>query len=152
MVSIHLGNPHLALLGFWEEHKVGMYSFDALQPLKGAADIEVPHVPRSIMAWSFGSGHHSQVNLLIGTGNGQLVTLRLNDTRDGIDMSSRRTISLGERPVHLCTCIADGNSVVMATGSRTVLLSSNKQRITQHHVNIKVRLVYTCIHTLTFHP
>lgn len=125
-----------------------MYSFETLQPLKGGTDIEVPHFSRSIMTWSFGSGHHSQVYLLIGTGNGQLVTLRLNNTRDGIDLSSRRTTSLGERPVRLCTCVVDGNSVVMATGNRTVLLSSNKQRITQHHVNIKVRFV--CIHLSMF--
>lgn len=114
-----------------------------MKPLKGGSDIEMPHVPRSIMAWSFGSDRHSQVYLLVGTGNGQLVSLRLNTKRDVIDMSSRRITSLGDQPVRLCAYHVDGKNVVMATGNRTVLLSPKQQRITQHHVNVKVRLICT---------
>lgn len=137
-VSIYHSEPQLVFIGFWEEHVVGTYNFDTLRPVTGVDNIEMPHVPRSIMAWSFGSGAQQQVYLLVGTGNGQLVSLRLFGKRHTIDMSSRYSTSLGDRPVRLYHCRVDGTKVAMAVGSRTVILSSNSQRIAHHHVGIKV--------------
>ena len=112
--------------------------FDALDSA-GCTKIQLPHVPRSIMAWSF-SASNDQVHLLIGTGHGQLVSLKLNYTKVlSIDMSSRRSISLGDRPVSLQRCAVDGRTVVMATGGRTIIMSWSNGRIAQHHVNVKVR-------------
>lgn len=90
------------------------------------------------MAWSFGTSKN-QFHLLAGTGNGQLVSLKLNFSKVlSIDPSSRRSTSLGDRPVSLKRCALNGSDVVMATGARTITLSWNNGRIAQHHVNVKV--------------
>lgn len=91
------------------------------------------------MAWSFGATD-KQIQLLVGTGNGLLVTLKVSSGKAAVDMSSRRSTSLGDRPVYLYRCIVDGKVVVLATGGRTIIMSWSNGRITQHHVNVKVGL------------
>ncbi|KIM30042.1 hypothetical protein M408DRAFT_22463 [Serendipita vermifera MAFF 305830] len=128
--------PTLALLGFWEDNTVHICHFSTLQMVAGSTGIQMPHVPRSIMAWSFGASAH-QIQLLVGTGNGNLVTLKVSSGKATIDMSSRRTTSLGDRPVYLYRCVVDEKTVVIATGGRTIVMSWNNGRVAQHHVNVK---------------
>jgi len=104
----------------------------------GLTKVQMSHVPRSIVMWSFGASNDN-VHLLVGTGSGQLVSFKVNTTRIlAVDMSSRRSISLGDRPVHLQICVVDNKSVVIATSIRTVIISCSNGRITQHHINVKV--------------
>lgn len=129
----------LVFIGFWNDYTVSICRFETLNPLAGAEKIEMPHVPRSIMAWQFGSGSSDHLSLLVGTGNGQIVTLKLDSNSKTVDLASRRTTSLGDRPVSLQECPVDGGRAIMAIGSRTVLMTGNNGRVMQHAVNVKVR-------------
>lgn len=126
-------------IGYWDNYIVSICRFETLNPLAGADTIEVPHVPRSIMAWQFGSGSSDYLNLLVGTGNGQLISLKLDSNSNVVDLSSRRTTSLGDRPVFLQECHTEGKRALLATGGRTVLIAERNGRILQDTVNIKVR-------------
>jgi hypothetical protein len=136
---IHPKDPsNLVFIGYWANYVVSICRFETLNPLAGADSIEVPHVPRSIMAWQFGSGSSDYLGLLIGAGNGQLLTLKLDSNSKTVALSSRRTTSLGDRPVFLQECYTHGRRAVLATGGRTVLITEKNGRILQDTVNVKV--------------
>ncbi|PVF94630.1 hypothetical protein CPB86DRAFT_765387 [Serendipita vermifera] len=135
--SVRDKGPSYVFLGFWEDYTVRICHIGDLEAYKQFGSIEMPHVPRSILASSFRSGTQERNHLFVGLGNGKLVSLRLNGSKLLSDTNSRRTISLGDRAVHVHRCLVDNNHVVMASGSRSVLLSWSNGRIQQHHVNIK---------------
>lgn len=100
-------------------------------------DIETPHTPHSVLAWNFGEKEDG-LHLLIGTGNGHIVSVKLKKNKNRLLATNRRTVILGDRPVMLHRCTIKGVEVIMATGSRAIILSWSNGRIAQHHVNVKV--------------
>ncbi|KAG8793975.1 hypothetical protein FRC16_010750 [Serendipita sp. 398] len=121
-------------LGFWQKHVIQILNTDTLERM---AEIEVPHVPLSIVPWEHDFPVVHRFHLLIGTGNGHIVTMRLRSKGASFDIGERRLIYLGERPVHLQKYVDQGKENVIATGKRAVILSRSNRSVVQHHINIK---------------
>ncbi|KAG8811741.1 hypothetical protein FRC18_003310, partial [Serendipita sp. 400] len=121
-------------LGFWQKHVVQILNTDTLERM---AEIEVPHVPLSIVPWEHDFPVVHRFHLLVGTGNGHVVTMRLRSKGSSFDIGERRLIYLGERPVHLQKYVDQGKENVIATGKRAVILSRSNRSVVQHHINIK---------------
>ena len=126
----------VAIIGFWEDFVIKICRLQNLAQV--GEDIETPHTPLSVLAWNFNENKEG-LHLLIGTGIGHIVSVKLQETKHRVVAASRRTITLGDRPVMLHRCNINGVEVIMATGSRAILLSWSNGRIAQHHVNVKVQ-------------
>lgn len=125
---------NVVVIGFWEDFLVKICQLHNLAQV--GEDIETPHTPHSVLAWNFGDRKEG-LYLLVGTGNGHILSVKLKETKNRVLATSRRTVVLGDRPVLLHRCSIAGAEVIMATGSRAMLLSWSNGRIAQHHVNIK---------------
>ncbi len=127
-------NP-IVTIGFWAEHIVKLYR---LEDLKQIGEITgLSHAPRSVLLWKFGAKNTSRLHALIGTANGNLLIAKLDVKGPNLDVKTRRTLSLGTRPVD----VQDTGEHVIACGSRAIVLSWEEDRegIAYHRISTKVR-------------
>ena len=131
----------IVTIGFWAEHVVKLYK---LEGLKHIGDITgLPHAPRSVLLWKFGADDTSRLHALVGTANGNLLIAKLEVHGPQLNIKSRRTLSLGTRPVDIEGFSGTGEHV-MTCGSRAIVLSweEDRERIAYHRISTKVYPYY----------
>ena len=127
----------IVTIGFWAEHVIKLYK---LEDLKQIGEITcLPHAPRSVLLWKFGAKNTSRLHALVGTANGNLLIAKLEVEGATLNVKTRRTLSLGTRPVEIESFSGTGENV-MACGSRAIVLSweEDRERIAYHRISTKV--------------
>lgn len=132
-------------IGFWAEHVVKLYKLEDLKQIGEVAGLS--HAPRSVLLWKFGAKDVSRLHALIGTANGNLLIAKLEVKGPNLDVKTRRTLSLGTRPVEVQGSSDTGEhdlhgvGEVTACGSRAIVLSWDEDRegIAYHRISTKVR-------------
>jgi hypothetical protein len=142
VLSVRPINPgdrtiQIVTIGFWAEHVVKLYK---LEDLKHIGDITgLSHAPRSVLLWKFGADDTSRLHALVGTANGNLLIAKLEVQGPKLNIKSRRTLSLGTRPVDIEGFLTSGEHV-MCCGRRAIVLSWEEDRecIAYHRISTKV--------------
>ena len=142
MLSVRPINPgdkvnQIVTIGFWAEHVVKLYRLEDLGQIGEVAGLS--HAPRSVLLWKFGAKNTSRLHALIGTANGNLLIAKLDVKGPNLDVTTRRTLSLGTRPVDV-QGFSDTGEHVVACGSRAIVLSWEEDRegIAYHRISTKV--------------
>ena len=142
VLSVRPINPgdrtiQIVTIGFWAEHVVKLYKLDGLKHLGDITGLS--HAPRSVLLWKFGADDTSRLHALVGTANGNLLIAKLEVQGPNLDIKSRRTLSLGTRPVDIEGFSGTGEHV-MSCGSRAIVLSWEEDRegIAYHRISTKV--------------
>jgi len=85
-------------------------------------------LPRSLLIVDFEEGKStSRRYLVVGQATGRVVAIPFVDK--ALDLTDKRIITLGDSPVLLTKCCVEGRPTVLATGSRSTLLSWKKDGI-----------------------
>ena len=101
----------------------------------------LPSVIRSMILYNFGSDASSKGSdyhpyLLAGLGDGSIASMSFK----GGQLADLKVISLGQSPVHLMPCIADGRKAVLAAGNRATIFFVDKGRLLSSPIILKVRI------------
>jgi hypothetical protein len=162
----------LASVGLWTVHEAIVLSVPALDILQRIV-LDTTYLLRSILAVTLSApiadvnatAIESASSLFIGLGDGSLVsyTLKAKDSIT-VDLNSKKTLSLGTRPVTL-HCVQTGGNVEDGTSSepavfvasdRSTIVSRSGGKLTYASANLKVsqrwRRVYPLKESLTCLP
>ncbi len=113
-------------VGFWDDFGVQIYSIPQLACV--ARTGEMTGLPRSLLIVDFEEGKStSRRYLVVGQATGRVVAIPFVDK--ALDLTDKRIITLGDSPVLLTKCCVEGRPTVLATGSRSTLLSWKKDGI-----------------------
>lgn len=101
----------------------------------------LPSLVRSVLLYNFGSDTKSKgldyhAYLLAGLGDGSIATMSFR----GGQLGDLKIVSLGQFPVHLTPCIADGRKAVFAAGSRATVFFVDKGKLLNSPIILKVCL------------
>ncbi|KLO05927.1 hypothetical protein SCHPADRAFT_917631 [Schizopora paradoxa] len=114
-------------VGYWDDFSVEIFEVGKTMPSVARFD-RIAGVPRSLLLIDFEEGKApSRRFLIIGQGDGRVVTIPYDKKPQ--DDSDRRIIALGDAPVLLSKMYAENRPIVLATGSRSALLSWKKDGI-----------------------
>lgn len=101
--------------------------------------LPLPSLVRSILLYNFGSDTSSKGSeyhpyLLAGLADGSIATMSFK----GGQLTDLKTISLGQFPVHLTACLADGKRAVLAASNRAAIFFVDKGRLLSSPIMLKV--------------
>lgn len=132
-------------MAYWEPRTVQIFNVRPNEPLKAEiAPDSLPALPalaRSLQLYNFGKnispkGPDFQGYLICGLADGSVVHFAWDAV--GHRLSDRKVISLGNSPVHLTVCQVDGKKAIFAAGDRATVLSTEKGKLVQSPVMLKV--------------
>ncbi|OSX59780.1 hypothetical protein POSPLADRAFT_1048255 [Postia placenta MAD-698-R-SB12] len=127
-------------VSFWGTNRVAILSLESASSyLNTLCETDsLSSLPRSLLLYNFGSGRTRkdvdfQPHLLAGLADGTVVSFIFKDN----DLKDKKVFALGNAPVALTTCTADGKTSIFASGSRASVLYWDRQRLHQSPVMLK---------------
>ncbi|KAF5362887.1 hypothetical protein D9758_007154 [Tetrapyrgos nigripes] len=129
---------HVAV-AFWHTNQIKIYKLTEVGFAVVAQSPCLPALVRSVMFYNFGTevdkplerDYHAY--MVAGLADGSLVTLAWVDG----EMKDMKVVSLGKYPVSLAPHEIGGRRTIIATGSRSVMVSWEKSRLQYSPVNLK---------------
>lgn len=139
-------------VGLWSTYSVAILSVPDLEQLD-SIDVGSAVLPRSVMSASLAESHGDSASyLFIGLGDGSLVTYSYGPSTASseiIDRSTRKSVTLGNRPLALVKFRTAGNheaglpslAAVLVISDRSTVVSATGNKLVYSSVNTKVRIV-----------
>lgn len=141
----------VAAVGLWNAYAVLLLEIPSLL-IQDRIEIDTTFLLRSVLSASLGDSSDSATpHLFVGLGDGSLVSYayRTHSTDAGIiDRSTRKSVTLGSRPITLTKFKTAGNqeagvsssSAVLAISDRSTVVSAAGNKLIYSSVNTKVAL------------
>ena len=123
--------PDLGVVGWWSSGSVSIVDLATLKPLQGESlrqTDDSASVPRDLALVQLHPTESSGPTLLVATEDGNVITYNL--TEEGISLSGRKTVTLGNSPARLHVLPQDdGTSNIFATTEHSSLIYGFEGRI-----------------------
>lgn len=120
-------------VGFWEPYELHICKLNSLDLV--GDPVVLKGFPRSVISQNFGTHDDPRVQLLIGQGDGTLVTLSV--MKKGV-LGSRKIMHFGKCPLHLSSCLVHGRPAVFAAGEWSSVIYLDRDTVQHSSVPLKV--------------
>lgn len=143
--------PLVAAVGLWNTYSVVLFDVPDLKQID-SIDVGTTFLLRSVTSASLSNDHdNSAPHLFIGLGDGSLVSYSYrqdSSTSEVLDRSSRKSVTLGSRPLTLVKFHTAGNHeaglpslpAVLAISDRSTVVSATGGKLVFSSVNTKVSI------------
>ncbi|KAF9013379.1 CPSF A subunit region-domain-containing protein [Cyathus striatus] len=155
-VSCEPSNAHgpfsqYVTVAYWETNEVEVFRIKQQHFVSVTRSEPHPAVIRSVMLFNFGTDKGKGCEyLLVGLGDGSAVYYNWKTGSGARELKDKKVIPLGNRPVSLTSCEADGKLAVLASGDRSTMLSWEKERLSQYPIMSKGVISASRLNTRSF--
>jgi DNA damage-binding protein 1 len=132
----------VAAVGLWNTYSVVLLEIPTLETIE-VINIGTTFLLRSVLTVALSNDH---AYLFVGLGDGSLVSYSYTQGQSSIDKSTKKTASLGTRPITLVKFHTSGNAeagipsrpAVLAISDRSTVVSTEGKKLTFASVNMRV--------------
>lgn len=128
-----IGSHSVLSVGLWTSQTVSLFSLPSLAPLSTQI-LTTDFLIRSVLLTTFFDGTHQ---LFIGLGDGTLTSFVVNDASEIVE-STRKTVTLGSRPIVMCAFDTKNGRNVFVSSDRPTVISRKGDKLVYSSVNLKV--------------
>ena len=118
-------------LGFWRTNTVKVFSLPTFTLIH---QLSMPHLPRSLLLYDFGDRSSPHTYLIVSLANGKVVLYPFSKDALG----ERKEALLSDCPLSLSKCEVNGQTALLASGTRSALFYWAKETLNHSAVLIKV--------------
>lgn len=133
-----VGSEAVAAVGLWTAQTVLLISIPSLATLSSQI-LDTTYLIRSVLLTTFSDGI---THLFAGLGDGSLTSFVVDKASGSIVESTRKTVTLGTRPIVMCAFTTKGVVSVFVSSDRPTVISRAGDKLVYSSVNLKVRLPY----------
>ncbi|GAA97158.1 uncharacterized protein L969DRAFT_43378 [Mixia osmundae IAM 14324] len=136
----------IAAVASWSTNAILLYSLPHLEPVTGA-ELSFDHLPQSMLFQKF---EDDAVHLFVGLGSGDLISFGIDAASGAVLPLSRKSVTLGKKPVLLSQCSAAGQPAVFAVTDRPTVVSRSAGRLSYASDNRRTLVAINQIDALRF--
>jgi DNA damage-binding protein 1 len=130
------GHP-VAVIALWTLNSVLLVSLPTLSTLATQA-FNTTYLIRSVLLATFSDG---VTQLFAGLGDGSLTSFIVDAATSTIAVGSEKTVTLGTKPILMCSFAPKGVTNVFVSSDRPTIISRSGDRLVYSSVNLKVRIL-----------
>ena len=133
-----IGSQTVVTVAVWNSYEISLISLSTLN-LLDTVRLETNYLIRSVALATF---QDAVSCLFAGLGDGTLISYNINCSTWKLITSTKKTVTLGYRPIRMSTFHTKGVMNVFVLSDRPTVISRSNDRLVYSNVNFKVNAFY----------